>query len=83
MILAVTSALTGLALLFVVGRIYSRIISVGKLAVDDFIVIFCIVSPPAPPRLILTSLLTELCSVCQSHTSVLLAPLSRMAVVDT
>lgn len=44
LILGVTSAMTTLAGLFVIGRIYSRIISLRKLAIDDYIVIVCIVS---------------------------------------
>jgi hypothetical protein len=42
-ILGVTTALTGLAFLFVMGRIYSRFLSLGRLATDDYIVIFSIV----------------------------------------
>ncbi|KAK1756667.1 hypothetical protein QBC47DRAFT_319740 [Echria macrotheca] len=42
LILTVTSVLTSVAFVFVTGRIYSRIISVGKLAADDYIVILCI-----------------------------------------
>lgn len=42
-ILIVTITLTALALLFVCGRIYSRHISLRRLAADDYIVIFCIV----------------------------------------
>lgn len=47
-ILIVTITLTVIALLFVAARIYSRRISMRKLAVDDYIVIFCIVSFPFP-----------------------------------
>lgn len=43
LILGVTSALTLFAMVFVVGRTYSRLLSVGKLAVDDYIVIVCLV----------------------------------------
>ncbi|KAK1830899.1 hypothetical protein QBC39DRAFT_308119 [Podospora conica] len=43
LILGVTSALTLVTLLFVAGRVWSRTISLGKLAVDDFIVIGCII----------------------------------------
>jgi hypothetical protein len=45
LILTVTATLTGLCLLFVLSRLYSRMISIGKLAVDDFVVIVCIVCP--------------------------------------
>jgi len=41
LILTTTSTITAITFLFVVARVYSRILSVGKLAVDDFIVIFC------------------------------------------
>lgn len=44
LILGVTGTLTFIALLFVTGRIYSRMISLGKLGSDDYIVILCIVS---------------------------------------
>ena len=43
LILSVISVLTGLALLFVVGRIWSRLLSIRKLAVDDYIVVGCVV----------------------------------------
>lgn len=43
LIIGVISALTGLTLLFVVGRVWSRFLSIGKLAIDDYIVIGCIV----------------------------------------
>ncbi|KAK3896857.1 hypothetical protein C8A05DRAFT_20261 [Staphylotrichum tortipilum] len=43
MILSVAGALIALAFLFVVARIYCRLISIRKLRLDDFIVIFCIV----------------------------------------
>jgi len=39
-IVGVTSALTALATLFVLGRLYSRILSIGKLQIDDYIMIF-------------------------------------------
>ncbi|KAK4039654.1 hypothetical protein C8A01DRAFT_16397 [Parachaetomium inaequale] len=42
LILGVTSAMTALALLFVVGRIYSRLIAFGGLGLGDYIVIICI-----------------------------------------
>ncbi|KAK3902693.1 hypothetical protein C8A05DRAFT_33597 [Staphylotrichum tortipilum] len=42
LILGVTGTLTFSAFLFVAGRIYSRLVSLGKLASDDFIVIVCI-----------------------------------------
>jgi len=45
LILTVTATLTGLCLLFVLSRLYSRMISIGKLAFDDFVVIVCIVCP--------------------------------------
>lgn len=49
LILGVTGSMTFIALLFVAGRIYSRMIALGKLRSDDCIVILCIVSiPPAP-----------------------------------
>lgn len=51
LILTVTGTLTGVAGLFVVGRIYSRLISQGRLAIDDYIVVICIVSAsPIPQR---------------------------------
>ncbi|KAM7203882.1 hypothetical protein V8F33_001853 [Rhypophila sp. PSN 637] len=43
LIVVVTTALTGLATLFVIARIYSRMISVGKIALDDWIIIISIV----------------------------------------
>jgi len=43
LIVGVVSALTGLTLLFVAGRVWSRFLAFGKLAIDDFIVIGCIV----------------------------------------
>lgn len=43
LIVVVTATVTAVALLFVMARIYSRLISVGKLAVDDYIVILSIV----------------------------------------
>ncbi|KAL2272071.1 hypothetical protein VTJ83DRAFT_1442 [Remersonia thermophila] len=42
LILGVTGSLTALAGLFVIGRIYSRLLSIRKLAIDDYIVIVCI-----------------------------------------
>lgn len=48
-ILIVTITLTTIALLFVAARIYSRRISMRKLAADDYIVIFCIVRPHSLP----------------------------------
>jgi hypothetical protein len=44
LILGVTGAMTALAFLFVVGRIYSRWIAFGRLGFGDYIVILCIVS---------------------------------------
>jgi hypothetical protein len=44
LILGVTGTLTALALFFVAGRIYSRMVSLGRLGIDDYIVIVCIVS---------------------------------------
>ena len=43
LIVVVTATLTALALLFVVARVYSRLLSAGKLAVDDYIVMLSIV----------------------------------------
>lgn len=43
LIVGVTTALTTLALLFVIARIYSRMISVGKIAIDDWLIILSIV----------------------------------------
>lgn len=43
LILTVTGVMTGIAFLFVAARIYSRLISLGRLGVDDYIVIICIV----------------------------------------
>jgi hypothetical protein len=43
LIVIVTATLTALALLFVVARVYSRLLAVGRLAVDDYIVILSIV----------------------------------------
>ena len=43
LIVVVTSTLTALALLFVIARVYSRLLSVGNLAVDDYIVMLSIV----------------------------------------
>jgi hypothetical protein len=45
LIVVVTTALTGLATLFVIARIYSRMISAGKIALDDWIIIVSIVCP--------------------------------------
>lgn len=45
-IIIITSAMTALASIFVIGRIYSRMISIGKLGVDDYIVIGSIVGSP-------------------------------------
>lgn len=39
-IVGVTSALTSLSTLFVIGRLYSRILSIGKFQIDDYIMIF-------------------------------------------
>lgn len=44
LILTVTATLTAVTSLFVAGRIYSRLLSLGKIAIDDYIVILCIVS---------------------------------------
>ncbi len=52
LILGVTGTLTFIAFLFVVGRIYSRFVSLGKLGSDDYIVILCIVSTWQPNLLI-------------------------------
>ncbi|KAK3331704.1 hypothetical protein B0T19DRAFT_85628 [Cercophora scortea] len=41
-IIAITVALTFITFLFVVGRIWSRMISLGKLASDDIVCIICI-----------------------------------------
>jgi hypothetical protein len=43
LILGVTGTLTAITLFFVAGRIYSRMISLGRLGIDDYIVILCIV----------------------------------------
>lgn len=43
MTLGIMGALIGLALLFVIARVYCRFISLGRLWIDDYIVIFCIV----------------------------------------
>ncbi len=43
LILGVAGTLIALAFLFVVARVYCRLISIRKLRIDDFIVIFCIV----------------------------------------
>lgn len=41
LILVVTSTMTAITFLFVASRIYSRILALGKLAIDDYIVVFC------------------------------------------
>lgn len=41
LILGVGGTMIGLASLFVAARIYSRFISIGRLAIDDYIVVFC------------------------------------------
>lgn len=41
--ITITATLTSLCLLFVIARVYSRFVSIGKLAIDDYIVIFSIV----------------------------------------
>lgn len=72
MILGVTGTLTGTAFLFVVARLYSRVISLGQLRIDDYIVILSIVGfihfpkplvndsvlPPSPQRSHAVSLTT-------------------------
>lgn len=42
-ILAVVGAMTGLAFLFVAARLSSRMIALGRLLIDDYIVILSIV----------------------------------------
>ncbi|KAK4223429.1 hypothetical protein QBC38DRAFT_52011 [Podospora fimiseda] len=42
-IMGVTIAMTILTTMFVAARLYSRMISMGRLFIDDYIVIFCIV----------------------------------------
>ena len=48
LLLGVMGAMTGLAIVFVVARIYSRLISLGRLGFDDYILIIAVVSPPPP-----------------------------------
>lgn len=48
LIVVVTTALTGLATLFVIARVYSRMLSAGKIALDDWIIIISIVIMPVP-----------------------------------
>ena len=48
-ILIITSIMTFLAVLCVASRIYSRFLSIGKLAIDDFVVVFCVVCPLLAP----------------------------------
>lgn len=43
-ILGVTSAMTLLGVVFVAARVYSRVISMGKIYLDDYITLFSIVS---------------------------------------
>lgn len=43
-VIAVMASMTALALLFSAARIYCRLISVKRLAVEDYIVMFSIVS---------------------------------------
>lgn len=50
LILGVTGTLTFITFLFVVSRIYSRLVSFGKLGSDDYIVILSIVSNTWPPN---------------------------------
>ncbi len=50
LIVVVTATLTAIALLFVIARLYSRLLSMGKIAIDDYIVILSIVGlPPTLP----------------------------------
>lgn len=49
LLLGVMGSMTGLALVFVVARIYSRLISLGKVGFDDCIIILSVVrSLPLP-----------------------------------
>lgn len=48
LIVVVTTALTGLATLFVIARVYSRMLSAGKIALDDWIIIISVVIMPVP-----------------------------------
>jgi hypothetical protein len=52
-LLGAISTITGVAFLFVVARIYSRMISIRRLSIDDYLVIFSIVS--ATPKTYLRS----------------------------
>ena len=60
LILGVTGTLTAITFFFVAGRIYSRIVSLGRLGIDDYIVILCIVSGSG--RLPVNLRRTSLCS---------------------
>lgn len=53
--ITVSATLTSLCLLFVIARVYSRFVSVGKLAIDDYIVIFSIVRENLAPALFVIS----------------------------
>jgi hypothetical protein len=48
LLLGVMGAMTGLTIVFVVGRIYSRMISLGRLGFDDYILIISVVSSNLP-----------------------------------
>lgn len=50
LILGVQVSMIGLAFLFVIARLYSRMVAIGRLGLDDYIVMFCIVGgiPPYP-----------------------------------
>jgi hypothetical protein len=50
LLLGVMGAMTGLAIVFVIARIYSRLILLGRLGFDDYILIISVVSSSPSPR---------------------------------
>ena len=50
LLLGVMGTMTGLALVFVVARVYCRLISLGRLGFDDYILILSVVSHPQSPK---------------------------------
>jgi hypothetical protein len=61
-VVPVVGTMTAIAGLFAAARIYSRIISLGKLAVDDYIVILGVVSAaPGTPRVLKSGHVHQCC----------------------
>jgi hypothetical protein len=86
--LGVMGAMIGLALVFVIARVYCRIISLGRLGMDDYIVVVCIVSGEPKTRYLLAPCCNEkltcgVSSLSASRTSRLRLFLFRTASADT